>query len=443
MDGAQYPITEQEIYKIINWNPIALTEHAVPLINNFLNERNQSPIGDIESITLSKDPHRAEGTQSRTFRLEVRARRRGTGIATSDLLFFLKKCFEGFRKEQAVLTVAQTKMPPRYYSHPFNRTLQVFPTALNTEQDDPQLKLHSAEFNRKNLLLLEAIPHATLEERFLEIPYPEPRDAESYLDPVVLLHERFSKHSKLIEQALDGEKIPYLSEDVYINKLLRAASTISERNYTVRTKIVREKEEEQNPLEEAYKAIAEPLFKPKIDAGIDSSFKWVKLIQRAGWYFHDMGISLIDPEKIVFGHRAWQIACLLAHPNIYNQFENPQEAMRELTKAYILKAERFSDYKFSREQREELSKDLLDATMAAAILAVVDSAEARKKYDNSRILRPHAQTVQDQCKYFGDRGELLWGELEYVFRDYLPRNEERQRIYQPSPSPPAEIKQNT
>ena len=399
------------MYEQLGWDEESLKSSLHHLISRYLQKRYRRKLKSIEEITISSEEARGhrQGTKSSAYELEIKFIQEGKRL--SDVETFFIKQYNGksndmtniegrrfflllppeenpYETEKAVLTFTTTYMPPAIYRDLLpDHELQAFPMLLS---------INSKAFGKRRSLLLQAIKEETLEDRVSESNMSGLSTILNALNPVVLLHEVMPRRMKESElellknnESLDLKRIE--NGNYFVGSVIQYLEIINEREISGTQK---------EGLTRGIKEIADKLINPT-----NKDFM-ITTIQKDGFPFHNMFISLVDAGGVVYGHRAFHLGCLLGHPSVYGRLWDPKENLNKTISAYLSKcriAGNGSGYLLS--GGRELEKELLDATYAAAIFGNLKVAAGIIHHRSGESIKPYLNTAEDQLKYFGDRGK--------------------------------------
>ncbi len=411
--GAERQDVQKKLYDRINWNYEGLKDSLTNLMSRYFYLRGKSSVKSIEEIILLPcDENFDNGTKSTIYKLLVdfvhewkRLPERETFIIKQhlehsndmttisngrNLIPFFPSEENQYSVEKPILAFATKHMRPQIYDFLSENTeLQVFPLLLSGK---------GGAFDKRRLLLLQAIHEETLEERFSTSSAPGKTQLVEALNPVVLLHQGFNffvnKYRKLPGERLDVKLDRIENGNYFANHVVRYLEILSESAFSkdMRARVI-----------EGFNEFASDLINPP-----NKDFM-ITTIQKDGYPFHNMFISLVDAGGVAYGPRTLHLGNLVGYPSIYDRLVDPVGSMEKVLMGYMSKcrlAQRhFEPHSNPLPSGDAFEEHMLNASIAAAIFGNLKLAAGYRYHKNKASIRPFLDTAERQLDYFGEKGK--------------------------------------
>ena len=431
------------LFNRINWNDSDLKDALLANISDFLLQKGERQRGvrSIDDVKISAGNKRNfTGTKSSNYHITVEFTREGRRESEVET-FFLKQYNEGNGVPRIFgmpvipgngkflgLPILPYLVPDEDKELERERAIfkftgkyvgsRVYPdlTSLNQTQIFPRiLRDKSGAFKKRRQLLLELIREETLEEKVSREGIAGLSTLSESLNPVVLLHEmlpaKIAKYKDYGGSELDQIIKRIDDRDVFTPSILKYLELLGGKHISGTQKY---------ELEKVTSELISPLANPS-----DKNF-FITTIQKDGYPFHNMFVSLIDGGSVVYGHRALHLGCLLGHPGIYNKLpvildnladtsgervaSRKKENLSRLISSYLSKCRLLvSAEGLDRNvpDKKEITEEFFKTTLLGGVFGncrIAARIRSSKHHSDESVV-PYLNAIEDQLKYFGETGE--------------------------------------
>jgi len=433
---------QSNLLDMISWNENDLKDALLANISDFLLQKGerQKKVKSIDDVEISVGNKRNfTGTKSSNYHITVEFTREGRRLSEVET-FFLKQYNEGSTKtilgvpviphNGKLLGIHIPYLKPAEEVSELERERAIFKftgkyigpkvhpdlTSLNPTQIFPRiLRDKSGAFKKRRQILLETIREETLEEKVAREGVAGLSTLSESLNPVVLLHEllpaQIARHKDYGGSELDQIIKRIDDRDVFTNSTLKYLELLSGEHIGGARRC---------ELEKVTSELFYPLANPS-----DKNF-FITTIQKDGYPFHNMFVSLIDGGSVVYGHRALHLGCLLGHPGIYNKLpvildnladtsgervaSRKKENLSRLISSYLSKCRLLvSAEGLDRNvpDKKEITEEFFKTTLLGGVFGncrIAARIRSSKHHSDESVV-PYLNAIEDQLKYFGETGE--------------------------------------